>query len=279
MKRQACRPLDSAASPLAATLERISAAGTDGGIDFSALPRVTEEPGWVTAAALASDQALLAEVLSRLGHGYGTQNRPFAGTTLLRGYLWRMLTPAVAVYLTERRLPDLRAENVALRFGTGGSAEDVAFVGPRFAVLPDDPDARRPNATVLPSENSMLGWLRDALVETHLPAMIPALRALRVRRGTRALQRVFVDSCAEAFMFVGRDLGREVEGRRIAGRLLGGPPPLSGPTNFYELEHEGGSEWTRVRNTCCLYYKVGDGACFTCPRTPHEERLRRVAEE
>lgn len=122
--------------------------------------------------------------------------------------------------------------------------------------------------------------LRDALVETHLAVLIPTLRGLRVRRGTRALRRVFADSCAEAFMFVGRGLGWEAEGRGFAEVLLSGASSLSAPTNFYVPGYPGGgSGWTRVRNTCCLYYKTGNGLCLTYPRRTDGERRRQVLAE
>ncbi len=267
-------------SPLAETLERVSAARMeDGKMDLSTRWSVSDEPGWTTVAILAADRELLTGTMDSIGRAYKTDNRPFVGTALIRGYLWRMMRPAVAVLLAERRLPDLRAGNVALRFGDSSLTEDVAFTGSRFAVLPDDPDVGHPDAVVLPSEEALLGWMRGAMAETHLPFLIPALRGLGVRRGTRAMQRVFVDSCAEAFMFVGRELGCEAEALELAERLLSGPPPLSGPTNFYLLDRDGEAETSRVRNTCCLYYKVAAGACFTCPRTTHEERLRRLAEK
>jgi len=268
-----------AASPLSATLERVSAARPGGGIDLGARVGLPGGPGWVTVADLAWDLGLLEDLMSRIGRGCGSENRAYWGTTVLRGYLWRALAPAVAAFLAERRLPDLSAANVALRFGESGFAEDVAFVSPRFTALPDDPQAQHPDAEVVPSVGAMLGRMREALAGTHLPVMIPALRSLRVRRGTRVLWRAASDVCAEAFMFVGRELGREAEGCALAEKLLATPSPLSAPTNFYVLEYDGGSERTRVRNTCCLYYKLGDGACFTCPRTTHEERLQRIAEE
>jgi len=266
-------------APLAATLRRVAEAGKgDRGIDLSAHPGVPDEPGWTTVADLAGDSELLEELLSRIERGCGAENRAYSGTSLLRGYLWRALVPAAAVLLAERRLPDLRAENVALRFGEGGFVEDVAFVGPRFAALPDDPEAGHPDAVVLPSEGDLLAWLGGALAETHLPALVPVLRGLRVRRGTRVLWRAAADVCAEAFMYVGQQgMGREERALWFGERLLSGPV-LPGPANYYLLEYGGGSEMTRVRNTCCLYYKVADGACFTCPRTSKEERLRRVAE-
>jgi len=278
VKRQDAGSTRTTEAPLAATLERVARAASedDEEMDLSACTGRPEGTGWVTVAELAGDRGLLEDLMERVGREYGAQNRAYAGTSVLRGYLWRVLSPAVAAFLAERRLPDLGASNVALRFGESGFAEDVAFVSPRFAALPDDPQAAHPDAEVVPSEEAMLGRLREALAETHLPGVIPALRELRVRRGTRVLQRAAADSCAEAFMFVGRELGREEEAVGFAEALLSGPPPLSAPTNFHVLEHDGGSERTRVRNTCCLYYKVGDGACFTCPRTTDEERRLRM---
>jgi ferric iron reductase FhuF-like transporter len=271
------RPVEGQISvaPIARTLDRVSAAG-DGGMDLSSRTRVPDEPGWVRVDELAADRSLLADIMDRIGRAYGEDGRPFTGTSLLRGYLWRMLTPAVAAFLLERRLPDARAESVALRFGGGGSVENVAFAGKGFVLLPQDPDAAHPAATVLPSDGEVLFSLRDALAETHLAVLAPALRDLGVRRGSRALGQVFADSCAEAFMFVGRHLGREAEGVGLAGTLLAGPSPLSAPLNHRVLEYPGGTEATRVRNTCCLYYKTGNGVCFTCPRKTDEERVREL---
>lgn len=260
--------------PLAETLERVAA--LESGIDLSARPGFPDEPGWTTVAGLAEDRSLLEASLSRIECECGLENRAYAGTALLRSCLWRTLTPAVAALLTERRLPDLRAENVALRFGESGFAEDLAFAGARFVALPGDLDAGHPDAIIRPSENAMLLWLRETLAESYLEALIPALRSLRMRRGTRTLWSVAADVCAEAFIFVGQGLGRAEEACALAERTLAAPP-LSGPINCYIFEYDGGSMLTRVRNACCLYYKLGKGACFTCPRTSDEERSRRMA--
>ena len=265
-----------AAGPLAATLGRFPVSG-DVGLDLSARTGRPDEPGWITAADLIGDRSLLEELLSRIERGCGPGERAYAGTSLLRSYLWRILTPAVAVFLLERRLPDLRAENVALRFGETGFAEGLTFSAPRFLALPGDPEAEHPDAEVLPSEKDLLVHMRDALAQTHLPALIPALRDLRVRRGGRTLWRAGADVCAEAFMFVGEELGLQEEACAHAETVLSGDSPLSAPTNFFVLEQDGRPKTTRVRNTCCLYYRVGDGACFTCPRTTNEERIARRA--
>src|SRR3712207_1435072 len=94
-----------------------------------------------------------------------------------------------AAFLTERRLPDLDAANVGLRFGEEGFTEGLAFAGPRFYCLPEDPEAGHPDAVVLCSTDRLIDSARVALSETHVAALVPALRGRGVRRGTRALER------------------------------------------------------------------------------------------
>ena len=266
------------ARPLADTLERVSEIETAGyPIELTARLGLPDEPGWTVASDLYRDR--LGGVLDRAGRSLGLGNRAYTGTSVLRDCLWRLLTPVVAAFLTERRLPDLAAANVGLRFGEGGFTEGLAFVGPRFHCLPEDPEAGHPDAVVLGSTDRLVDRARVALSETHVAALVPALRERGVRRGTRALERAAADVCAEAFIFVGRGLGREAEGAEAAGRLLGGTSRISAPVNYRVLAYPGGSEATRVRNTCCLYYKTGNGVCFTCPRKTDEERVRQLVAE
>ncbi|MEU6233969.1 (2Fe-2S)-binding protein, partial [Kitasatospora sp. NPDC047058] len=66
---------------------------------------------------------------------------------------------------------------------------------------------------------------------------------------------------------------------RAAGAVLpGGTQPLLGAADFRLLHGpDGRSHHTRTRLGCCLYYAIRpDGACLTCPRTPDDERLRRL---
>ncbi len=245
-------------------------------MDLSARPGVLEEPGWTVATDLVTDDDLLDDVIGRIGRAYGLENRAFAGTFLLRDVLWRVLSPAAAAFLAEGRLPDLRAENVAISLGEDGFIERVAYLGSRFLALPDDPEAGHPHAVVVSVEDLPDTGVRIPVSETYLAALIPALKGLGVRRGTRTLWRAAADVCAEAFIYVGREMDLEKEGVGLARRLLAGPPPLSASLGYRVLEYPGGSEATRVRSTCCLYYKTGRGTCFTCPRKTDEERIRQL---
>jgi hypothetical protein len=197
---------------------------------------------------------------------------------LLKNCLWRALTPAVGAFLLDRRLPDLSAQNLALSFDQNGYPLGLVLREGRFAALPTDPAAGHPDAVVLSSDRELLTWGQNRLAEHNLPPLFDALRRSRPRRGKRALWGTAVDVICEAFMYVGGWLGCQQEALGYAEIMLSGDTPLSGPTNYFTLQYGGGSELTRVRNTCCLYYKLGDGACSTCPRTTHEERLWRMDE-
>lgn len=263
--------------PLAATLGRLVVGPKDEGGDLSARFHGAEEPGWIPAAELVANRGLLEEALESIEQGCGVRDRAYVGTSLIRSYLWRILTTSVAAFLLERRVPDLRAENVSLRFGDGGFIEGLAFTSARFFTLADDPEAEHPDATVLPSEKDLLSRMREPIAQTHLQELIPTLRSLRVRRGTRVLWKLGTDAFAEAFMSVGQATGRETEALDAAEKLLEKPSPLSGSANYFALEYEGGSKPSRIRNTYCLHYKVAGSPCLTCPRTTDEERRERMA--
>ncbi len=225
--------------PLAETLARAAAVevggnrlavgfgppdGSSDGLPFGSV--------WATPAGLYSDANLLDGLLARAGAGYSTANPAVVASLFLKGYLWRLLSPAVAAFLLDRRLPDLGPRSVAFRFDEEGNAAEASFLSPGFAALPDDPEAGHPESRVVPSEDDLLGLMRDGLAGEHLPPLFDALHP-RARRSRAALWSMAVDACADAFAYVGRELGQEEEARSHATRLLRGPAPLSGPTNYF----------------------------------------------
>lgn len=262
--------------PLAGTFARLAAVEA-GGPGLSARVGLPQKSRWTTSADLAEDDALLDDLLGRAGRAYGSADRAATGSLFLRAYLWRLLVPAVAAFLEDRRMPDTGAEAVALGFDERGGATGLTFLEGRFAVLRGDPAAGRPGAFVLASEDEMTAWLGERLAEAHLPGLFAALRRCGVRRAEKALWGMVADLVAEAFAWAGPALGREAEARAFAEGMLDGSPPIPGTANFFVLEHEGVPVPTRVRNACCLYYRVADTTCLTCPRNTDEERLLRLA--
>lgn len=263
-------------SPLAATLERVSGAGSWGDIRLFGHAGSPAGPGWSTAAQLCSDAPVLDDLLRRLGREYGTDIPQVTGSLFLKGYLWRVLATTVAAFLLERRVPDLGAGSVGLRFDGRGFPTDLAVNG-TFAALPNDPDARHPRVLVVPSEEDLSRYLAERFAGSHLPGLLAALRP-RTRRGSSALRQMAVDAVADAFLIVGQGLGREGEAVGFAEEVLAGPSPLSGKTNYFVVERDGRRETSRVRNACCLYYRLGRDACLTCPRVTRAQRTSEASE-
>lgn len=271
-------PLDPRAeeTPLAATLERVSGVGMWGDVRLFGHAGPPAGPGWSTAAELHSDASLLDDLLRRLGREYGTDIPQVTGSLFLKGYLWRVLAPVVAAFLLERRVPDLGPGSVALRFDGLGLPAGLAVDG-TFAALPEDPGAWHPSALVLPSEEDLSRYLGKRLAGEHLPGLLAALRP-RTRRGPGALREMAVDAVADAFLIVGQSLGREDEAIGLAEEALSGPSPFSGNTNYLVVERDGRRETSRVRNACCLYYRLGRDACLTCPRNIRTEKTSEAPE-
>jgi hypothetical protein len=235
---------------------------------------VPDEPGWVSPQRLAADEALLEELLGRVGREAKTEDRLVMGSFFLGDYLWKVLAPAVAAFLVDCRVPDLSASNLALRFDEKGEAAEVAMIEPRFAALSNDP-AAGVAASAFGSEEALLAHLRGTL-ESDLPTLFEALRRRRPRRGVRVMWGAAVDAVAGSFRYLGEELGCGDEALAHAETMLSGESPVSGSLGYYTLEYEGGSELVRISETCCLNYKVTGRACFSCPRTTDEERIERL---
>jgi hypothetical protein len=243
-------------------------------LDLSPRLGVPEGPGWVSPGELATDEALLEDLLGRVGKEADTDDRLVMGSFFLGDYLWKTLAPAVAAFLTDRRVPDLYASNLALRFDEKGEATGLALVEPRFAALSEDEDAGLASAT-FDSEEALLAHLRSTL-EEDLPSIFGALRRRRPRRGMRVMWGAVVDAVVGSFSYLGEELGCEDEALSYAQTMLAGSSPISGTVGYYTLEYEGGSELVRINAACCLNYKVMGRACFSCPRTTDEERIERL---
>jgi hypothetical protein len=100
------------AAPLATTLAQVSALT----LDSPAVEVGDLAPGWFRAAdLLRPDTPYLDEGLARSVARYLGAERRVAGAFFIGYYVWYLAAAAIACYLAERRVPDLAAENVALR--------------------------------------------------------------------------------------------------------------------------------------------------------------------
>jgi FhuF-like iron-sulfur protein len=227
-------------------------------------------PGWVDGARLAHDaaarQAWLAAEAARIRGTYGAEARDdVVASKALHGYLWSACLLISGPWYLERRVPDLRPQDVWV--GPGGSLR----VAPRpFACLGGDPAAGSAQRSVRDGEEDLRAELRRAVAD-HVRPLLAALRP-HMRRGTRALWGMAGDDLLSGLWHLGRALGEEERGADLATAVLPAPlPPFPGGAHFRPLPggHPGPERLTRTRTGCCLHYSVRpEETCATCPRRP-----------
>jgi hypothetical protein len=258
--------------PLAATLGRVAALDEYLALELGA----GEGDDWIPAAELG---AALPACLRRLGEEQGTDDRRIQAALFFWSYVWKVAAPAIACYLTERRVPDVAPGNVALRIDASGGVGALALCSARFAELDDGPPSAS-DAVRLADDAELLAWLRER-VEAHLALTAGAVRACSPL-GRRAPWALAADGCATAFLHVGKKLGREEDSCLEADAFLapGSGSRLRSRASFFTLEHAGRRETFLRRASCCLYYKVPTGEyCTMCPLLQEQERVRRVRVE
>lgn len=259
--------------PLAATLARVSALD-----EYLSLELGTGEgDGWIAATELG---AALPTILRRVGKDAGTDDRRIQAALFVWSYAWNVAAPPIACYLVERRVPDVGPGNVAIRIDGRGGVRARALRSARFAGLADGPASGR-GALLLAGDPELLVWLRERL-EGHLALTVAAVRACSPL-GRRAPWALAADACADAFLRVGKKLGRVQSACAEAEAFLAAPEAgsrLRSRASFVTLEHAGRRETFLLRSSCCLYYKVPQGEyCVTCPLPSEPERERRLRAE
>jgi hypothetical protein len=207
--------------------------------------------------------------------------------SLLQAYQWPLIASAVACYLCDRRVPDLRIENVRLRFSIAEEEdenaepeESIAFLGGRFFALPDDPAADHPDARIVPHRDALRDALRSG-IETHLGSTIQRLHE-RLGCSPRGLWLFVADRCAGTLVWLMQEqdvtVGLDPIGREVDALIRAPGSPLANKrVGLFELNYRGRSRVYLDRATCCYWYRSEDGDyCTTCPHRTEEERNARL---
>jgi Ferric iron reductase FhuF-like transporter/FhuF 2Fe-2S C-terminal domain len=251
-------------------------------------PQVGEPGGEGWAAALdplRADRPLLAQLVAATQARLRTRSAAMIGSALLQGYQWPLIGAAVACYLIDRRVPDLSAANVLVRYGAAHDADALALRSGRFTALPDDPAAAHPDATVVAGREALREALR-AGVEAHMGEAI-ALICAHLGCGPRGLWLSVADRLAGTLIWLmqahGQAPAAQIENEVEALIRAPGSPLSSRQIGLIALTHHGRSEVFLDRATCCYWYRTDGGEyCSTCPRRPPAERrellLRHMAE-
>jgi hypothetical protein len=271
--------------PLATALRHSRTVDTEAYADIGAV-----EAGWLMVAGFSDPQTtLLEEALARQAKDRPHMEARTRGSYWIGEYSWYVPLAAITAYLTEKRVPDLSQENVALRFRTytwhegdeSGEAQrlDVRFLSGRFACLPDDTAADHPDALVLPNADALREHLRTTL-EAHLTPIIERVYA-ETKLSRHAQWMLVADSCAALFLHSGQALGDEAYARAEGMAFVKAPgsPMNNNKTGYISLQYLDHCDTFRARGGCCRYYTVsesGDDYCTTCVLRKPEERDQRL---
>jgi len=263
-----------AASPLAASFERLAEIEEE--LYLSARFGESPERDWVPLPRILEDRQFLREQLRLVREKWDLDNRNTAIGVVGR-VVWHVGGAAIALYATERRVPNLSPENLSLRL-TDGDLDGAAFLSGGFAAVSGDP-ARDEAVAVFEDEDGLAEWMRAGL-EGLLEPLISGLHA-ETRVGRRVLWGRSADMISQRFLGMGKLLGDRIRLGEQAERFVKSPgSPLNGNTGFFTVEHQGRKAVFFTRGVCCQGYKYpGSGYCGSCLLLSREEREQRAVAE
>lgn len=207
------------------------------------------------------------------GRELNTTDVRIAASMFLQNYVYRIVAPALAMWVLHNRLPDLSAGNVGLRFDHAERPVEVALLLPTVFVRAEDqiPDA------LCKVSNDLTATAMEMLLERHLMAMHDRIRTIF---GLGALLAKGQVASQIGMAFTAIDTNTSVPWpnvvapamdflRRSHERIAG-----EGKAGDMVLKRLGESEGvTFRRGTCCLVYKTPNRTyCGGCPLRSDEER-------
>lgn len=235
------------------------------------------DDSWRPWAALAADEAALAEALRKEGEFNGLD--PKGQAAYLVGTLGYALSStlialrSVGLDIAGATSDRLHYRQELVHWEEGEESGDYNRMILRLA---DDLPVAAVPASTEAMRLQLVALIEPALLRMHAVTGLPKA----------ALWRQAADNVASGFLYTGRPLGFE-QGAIDEGLLLLRTPasPLTNKqTGFFTLtvtDEQSGRSLTqtyRARGGCCRAYTCGDGTyCSTCVLTSIEERDQRIS--
>ncbi|HET9117818.1 MAG TPA: (2Fe-2S)-binding protein [Pseudonocardiaceae bacterium] len=241
-------------------------------------------PPWIECADALSDAGFFARwrvaVARRLADQHALPPAVTIPEKTASGYImqWYLIIPSylgALLFHSARRVPALAARRLAFRLDSATLLE-VALRPGRFWCLPDDPDARHPDAVPVPDEAALAAVLRHEVI-THAAHFLTVYDP-QVRFGHRTRWATVTDVLDSGFLLAGRSFGSPQAGASDARLVLGeGAKPLTSASTICTVTDERGrTHWTRRRGSCCFLYALPgiERPCASCPRVCEADRAR-----
>lgn len=263
MTRPSHAPIGPAAGDgLAETVARIARLGE--GYDLKLAPI---GHGWVSAEDLVHGGPSFERIVDDLSPGGSDpQARRAIGSRFVLLYL-RFVWPAVAAFALERRVPDVAASNLLVRFDAPGWPAAFALAEPRFATLEADPSAAEASF-VARDEAELLGWLHERSIDANAVRLIETVRRRLLTSGSALWGNVAAAFVHPLLWHVQHVAPEATAVVRDAEALLSRreEPRLGDQVRLLRVVRDG-EEWTvHARRTCCLRWSLpGESRCADCP--------------
>ncbi|HET6211852.1 MAG TPA: IucA/IucC family C-terminal-domain containing protein [Micromonosporaceae bacterium] len=216
---------------------------------------------WSPATRL-TDGSLVPALIETAQRRWGAQ--PHAAAALAwKSYTYWLALPAVAGFVTARRVPLLRPADVLVQVHDHQPFVTIGVRRATVAVLPSDPLAmtHTPGVRVARDEASLLGALRATLFDAHLAPLLDQIQA-RLNLGRRTLLGSLASGMAYGVLRTAPSGPAESTVDTMLALLT-----ALGVADLVELTPTGTGEIAIWRRTCCLAFtlpepKVCAGCCI-----------------
>ena len=231
--------------------------------------------GWIAGTELRTAlQGPFNVLLSEIGEQLHTADRRTIAASFALRYAWSSGI-AIAPYLLYQCVPKISLDNVSFKFRANTSFERAALHVPEGVMLRQDRSVEHPSVEVLSSPKTLLGRLRDGLVQQAEP-IVKALYDWS-HFSIRGSWGQITSSWGSQFFNIFREINEQERGLSHVRQLFEGSDVVSQmQPAFYPVTYQHVTHVYHHRASCCRFYKIPQGQlCASCPIVSQEERVRR----
>jgi hypothetical protein len=235
---------------------------------------LSEEPGWACADALLADPDWAAAQLAKQHARRSYKTFKSVATGFYDHYQWYVGAAAIGAYIADARVPDVGAENIALRFDAEGSLAAIALITPSFTCLPDDPAAGMAGVVSLPDRDALRAYAARS-IWAHVSRLIAPLHAAS-GVSEQTLRRASVNSQAGLVLWILQQ-SKQPALAALEARAFGAALPFPAEVRLFEVECDGVCETFLNGSVCCEWNldpeNPGGAYCANCPKVPMSQRI------
>ena len=215
------------------------------------------------------------DVLQRLGGTLGTNDRRTISASFAMRFGWSAGT-AIAASVIHGWVPDIRLENISLRFGGRNTMFERLALHRAQGTFFEGAESKDESKDA--SRDALLRVLRDTLFEQAAP-VVEALR-LWSHFPPRATWGMISSSWGAQCSNVFARLGDQCSGAELARALFRGNDVIAqSQPRFYPVTYNTFTRMYYRSSSCCRYYLLPDKQhCAQCPLIEEDHRVRRNVE-